>query len=62
MKDVVANLADFSANLNEIALYMEQKGIEYRTIDKSRSNRIYVELQPHLKSPKHIMSIRRSSA
>lgn len=57
MKDFVANLADFSANLNEVALYMEQKGIEYRTIDKSRSKRIYAELQPHLKSPKHIIQV-----
>lgn len=57
MKYFVANLADFSANLNEVALYMEQKGIEYRTIDKSRSKRIYAELQPHLKSPKHIIQV-----
>ena len=59
MKDFVANLADFGENraLNEVEIYMRQKGIEYRTIDKSRAGRIYAELKAHIKPPKRVIQV-----
>ena len=59
MKDFWANLADFGANraLNEVEIYMNHKGIEYRTIDKSRSARIYAELKAHIAPPKRVIQV-----
>ena len=63
MKDFVANLANFGANfganraLNEVEIYMRQKGIEYRTIDKSRAGRIYTELKTHIAPPKRVIQV-----
>ena len=42
---------------NEVEIYMRQKGIEYRTIDKSRAERIYAELKTHIKPPKRVIQV-----
>ncbi len=65
-----ANRADLGANprinpanppqnptLNEVESYMNQKGVEYRTIDKSRAGRIYERLKAHIAPPKHTIQV-----
>ena len=36
---------------------MRQKGVEYRTIDKSRAARIYTHLKSHIAPPKHTIQV-----
>ncbi|MGX2982825.1 Mur ligase family protein [Helicobacter sp. 23-1045] len=52
-----ANFALDSQNLNEVEIYMTKKGQEYRTINKSRSARIYVELKTHIAPPKRVIQV-----
>lgn len=47
----------FNTNLNEVEIYMHQKGQEYRTIDKSRARRIYEKLKAYIKPPKYTIQI-----
>ncbi len=43
--------------MNEVESYMNQKGVEYRTIDKSRSRRIYERLKAHIALPKRTIQV-----
>lgn len=43
--------------MNEVEKFMQQKGQEYRTIDRKRAKNIYAKLQSHLTLPKYIIQI-----
>lgn len=43
--------------MSEIELFMQSKGLEYRTIDKNRARRIYERLKPYLTPPKCTIQI-----
>ena len=43
--------------LNKVESYMNQKGVEYRTIDKARAGRIYERLKAHIAPPKRTIQV-----
>ena len=49
--------AQISQEFNEVESYMLQKGIEYRTIDKTRAGRIYERLKAYIAPPKHTIQV-----